>query len=95
MQHSMRFIHPPVALIMIGLSLAGCDSDSPQEPVVNEAGDAVGGSLAKGQPIHRVTGSGRVQEGDFAFWTTVAVHQDADGLAWGNVVTNIDARVSS
>jgi hypothetical protein len=89
----MRFIHLPVALTMIGLILAGSDKYSPQEPISSNIPKAAIGSLSKGQPIHSVTGSGRVEEEGFAFWTMVAAHQNADGTVWGNVVANIDARV--
>jgi hypothetical protein len=91
MQHSMRFIHPPVALIMIGLILASCDKHSPQEPTSNKAAETDGNALAKGRGAHSVVGSGLVQEDELSFLTTVEVHQNAEGQVRGQVALVIDA----
>jgi hypothetical protein len=91
MKHFIRFIHLPVALIMIGLMLAGCDKYSPQEPISSDATKDVNGSLSKGQSGHSVVGRGLVQEEELSFLTTLAVHQNADGQVRGPVALVIDA----
>ncbi len=45
------------------------------------------------QPITSVTGSGRVSEEGFSFWTTLAVQKDASGNVFGTTVVDVDLRI--